>query len=147
MTTSLRISRLSILATFIAATAGTGHALADECKHVDLAVQNNKATRILATSMDYKFANDNVWRNEDFNDVEVASGDFETIAIDQNLSGGEGNRLIGLRLHFEAKCGGKWSVPLLSGTDDVFDDTSVCQSFSGRSYRLDLSSSDVCNEN
>ena len=48
------------------------------------------------------------------------------------LPGGEGNELIGLKLHFQAFCGGKWSVNLVSGVDSTFDDTSDCESFSGR---------------
>ena len=58
--------------------------------------------------------------------------------------GGEGNELLGLKLHFQAWCGGKWSIEFISQEDTVFDDTSPCASFSGRSYRLDLPSSDVC---
>jgi hypothetical protein len=139
---SLRVLAIS---TFVALVTAAAPASADVCKNVDLAVKNNKITKILAESMDYIFENDNVWHGEAFDDVEVAAGAFKTVAWDQNLSGGEGNRLKGLVLHFQAWCGGKWSIKFVSVEDSTFDDTSECQSFSGRSYRLDLSASDVCN--
>lgn len=129
----------------LVALAGTP-AYADTCKNVDLAVKNNKSTTIKALSMEYKFTNDNQWRSESFNNVEVGPGAFKTVASNQNLIGGEGNKLTGLKLHFQAKCGGKWSKTFVSVTDTQFDDTSNCQSNSNRSYRLDLPSSDVCNE-
>ena len=138
---AVMVSRLCVIAGVV---AGIAPARADVCRHVDLAVENNKGMKIKATSMEYKFANDNVWRTEGFDDVEVSAESFRTVAFDQNLDGGEGNRLVSLKLHFQAWCGGKWSVPFVSQEDTVFDDTSECESFSGRSYRLDLPSSDVC---
>jgi hypothetical protein len=137
--------RIVAISTFAALAGAAVPASADVCKNVDLAVKNNKVNKINALSMDYIFENDNTWHTEEFGDVEVAAGAFQTVAWDQNLPGGEGNRLAGLVLHFQAWCGGKWSVKFISAEDSTFDDTSMCQSFSGRSYRLDLSSSDVCN--
>lgn len=137
-------SRLITVSTLVA--LGAAPAGADPCKKVDLTVRNNKATTIKALSMEYKFANDNQWRSEAFNNVEVGSGAFKTVAVDQNLDGGEGNKLVSLKLHFQAKCGGKWSKTFISAEDITFDDTSPCQSNSNRSYRLDLAASDVCNE-
>jgi hypothetical protein len=137
--------RLLAITSFAALVAGAAPAHADICKNVDLAVQNNKVNKILALSMDYIFENDNQWHHEAFDDVEVASGAFKTVAWNQNLSGGEGNRLKGLVLYFQAWCGGKWSIEYASVEDTTFDNTSTCQSNSGRSYRLDLNSSDVCN--
>lgn len=143
MSNTIKIaSRLLGLATFVALVAPSH---ADTCKKVDLAIKNNKATTVRALSMEYKFANDNQWHTEAFTNVDVTSGAFKTVAFDQDLSGGEGNKLISLKLHFQAKCGGKWSKTYISTEDTVFDDTSVCQSNSNRSYRLDLNSSDVCN--
>lgn len=137
-------SRLFGIVTFAALASAAVPASADVCHDVDLAVKNNKNVKINALWMEYKFANDNVWRSEGFEDVEVSAGTFQTVAFDQQLPGGEGNRLVGLKLHFKAWCGGKWSVEFVSAEDTVFDDTSACQSYSGRSYRLDLPSSDVC---
>lgn len=137
-------SHLLGIATVVALVSGAVPASADVCHNVDLAVQNNKNVKIRALSFDYKFSNDNTWRTEGFTDTEVSAGTFKTVAFDQDLPGGEGNRLLSLRLHFQAWCGGKWSVQFTSAEDTVFDDTSNCASFSGRSYRLDLSSSDVC---
>jgi hypothetical protein len=137
-------SHLLGITTVAALVAGATPASADICHNVDLAVQNNKNVKIRALSMEYKFTNDNVWRTEGFNNVEVAATSFRTVAFDQDLPGAEGNRLVGLKLHFQAFCGGKWSVEFVSAEDTLFDDTSTCASFSGRSYRLDLSSSDVC---
>ncbi len=128
----------------IVVAIGSSYAHADECKHVDLKVQNNKSVAIRALSMDYIFENDNVWRNEDFLSDDVLAGALHTVAYDQNLAGGEGNRLKGLKLHFKAWCNGGWTQELISQEDTVFDDTSPCESFSGRAYRLDLPGSDVC---
>jgi len=50
------------------------------------------------------------------------------VAFDRDLAGGEGNRLVGLKLHFQAWCGGTWSINFVSVEDTVFDDTSTCQS-------------------
>jgi len=133
------------LAIVISLIAAAAPARADECKHVDLAVKNNKIVEIKALSMDYLFSNDNQWRNEGFTNVIVGEGAFRTVAFDQNLAGGEGNQLLSLRLHFKAHCTSGWTGELLSVEDTDFDDTSDCVSFSGRSYRLDLPSSDVCN--
>jgi hypothetical protein len=128
----------------LAALAGAAPAHADVCRNVDLSVMNNKNTKIRALSMEYKFENDNEWRTQGFDNDEVAAESFEEVAADKDLAGGEGNRLVGLKLHFQAWCGGRWSVNFVSQTDTQFDDTSACQSNSGRSYRLDLPSSDVC---
>jgi hypothetical protein len=138
-------SRVLAISTFAALAGAAAPASADVCHRVDLAVQNNKVTKINALSIDYIFDNDNTWHSEEFDDVEVAAGAFKTVAFDQNLSGGEGNQLQGLVLHFQAWCGGKWSIKFISAEDSTFDNTSECVSYSGRSYRLDLSSSDVCN--
>jgi hypothetical protein len=138
-------SRLFTLTTFVALVA-VAPAYADTCKKVDLAVKNGKSTTIKALSIEYKFSNDNQWHTESFPNVEVGPGAFKTVAFDQNLDGGEGNKLVGLKLHFQAKCGGKWSKTFVSAEDVTFDDTSPCASNSNRSYRQDLSSSDVCNE-
>jgi hypothetical protein len=139
------VSRLFTITTFVA-LAGAAPAYADTCKRVDLAVKNNKSTTIKVVSMDYKFTNDNQWRNESFPNVEVGPGAFKTVAVDQNLDGGEGNKLVALKIHFQAKCGGKWSKTLISAEDTTFDDTSPCVSNSNRSYRDDVNNSDVCNE-
>jgi hypothetical protein len=139
------ISRLFTIGTVVA-LASAGPAYADKCKKVDLAVKNGKSTTIRALSMEYKFDNDNQNRTESFPNVEVGPGAFKTVAADQDLDGGEGNKLVSLKLHFQAKCGGKWSKTFISAADTTFDDPSKCVSNSNRSYRLDLSASDVCNE-
>jgi hypothetical protein len=118
---------------------------ADECKHVDFTLQNDKIVEIRALSMDYLFSNDNQWRNEQFANVDVPRNSFRKIAWDQNLAGGEGNEMIAMRLHFKAHCTSGWTGELISVEDTAFTDTSDCVSFSGREYRLDLPSSDVCN--
>lgn len=137
------ISMLGVACGLVAMLAAVP-ARADVCHDVDLAVQNNKGMKIEALNMEYLFANDNQWRTQGFGDEEVAAGAFKTVAFDKDLAGAEGNELLSLRLHFKAWCGGKWSVEFVSVEDTDFDNTAPCASFSGRSYRLDLPSSDVC---
>jgi hypothetical protein len=123
---------------------GVSPAIADECKKVDFQVDNNKpSTKIKALKMEYKFTNDNTWRTELFSNVEVSANTLKTVATDQNLAGAEGNKLVSLKLHFQAYCGGKWSQTYVA-TDSSFDNTSVCQSNSGRQYRFDLASTAGC---
>ena len=135
-------SHLLIVTGVVVGLAASAHA--DVCRNVEFTVQNNKNTKIKATSIEYKFENDNTWRTQGFTDDEVAAFSFEAVAGGEDLTGGEGNRMIALKLHFKAWCGGKWSVPFVSQEDTQFDDTSACQSNSGRSYRIGLPSSDVC---
>jgi hypothetical protein len=142
-------SRLLSVATVMVGLASAAPAHADECKAVDISVKNAKSVKILALSVEYKFANDNTWRSEAFPNTEVDAGGFKTVATNQNLAGGEGNKLLSIKLHFKAWCGdkfgkGSWGPELVSATDSTFDDTSKCVSNSGRSYRVDVPSTDVC---
>lgn len=118
---------------------------ADECKKVDFSVQNNKQVKIKALKMEYKFTEDGKWRTENFPNDDVAAGAYETVANNQNLAGGEGNHLYGLKLHFKAWCGGSWTGALIGVADTAFDNTSRCNSNSNRSYRYDTNTSDICN--
>lgn len=145
MTIVHRNLALESLVSLVSLALSSSPAAADTCKRVSLAVKNNKATTIKAIKMAYKFTNDNQERIENFPSVDVGSGAFKTVAADQNLDGGEGNKLVSLKLYFKALCGGKWSVEMVSAADTQFDDSSACQSNSNRSYRLDLAASDVCN--
>ncbi len=118
---------------------------ADECKKVDFSVQNNKLVRIRALKMEYKFTEDGKWRTEKFANEEVDAGALKTVATDQNLAGGEGNHMYGLKLHFKARCGGEWTSKLVGVVDTTFDNTSICNSNSNRSYRYDTNTNDICN--
>lgn len=131
-----------VVGSMLAVAAAPAHA--DECKKVDFSVKNGKKATIRALAMEYKFSGDNTWRKESFPNVDVAGGAYKVIAVNQNLAGGESNKLVGLKLHFKAFCGGKWSKEFISAEDKTFDDSSQCQSNSNRSYRLDLSENDVC---
>jgi hypothetical protein len=132
---------------FVAAAigfVGLAPAHADECKKVDIQVKNNKpSTKVKALKVEYKFTNDNTWRTESFSNVEVSAGALKTVASNQNLAGGEGNKLVSMKLHFQAYCGGKWSQTYVA-TDSAFDDDSKCQSNSNRAYRFDLAATAGC---
>ena len=136
------VSRLCVLGALVTAAAP---ARADVCKNVDINVQNHKDMKIKAKWVEYLFDNDNQWRSVKFPDVEIpANSDEVTVATNKDLAGGEGNEMLAMKLHFEAWCGGKWSVGFVSAEDTDFDITSACVSNSGRVYRIDLPSSDVC---
>lgn len=48
-----------------------------------------------------------------------------------------------MKLHFQARCGGKWSKTFIGAEDTAFDDDTGCSK--GRTYRYDLPPTDVCN--
>ena len=127
----------------MASTAG-----ADVCQRVDIKVSNTKNTKIKATSVDYKFKEDGVVRHEAFTDSEVGAGKLKTVAFDQNLTGGEGNTLVSMTLHFQVWCGpsqtsGKW-IGNFTHEDKSFD-VAVCKSNSNQAYRVDIPNTDLCN--
>jgi hypothetical protein len=128
----------------VAALALATPASADDCKGIGIDVKNNKKTTIKALSVEYKFDADNTWRKEGFSNVEVSSGAFKAVANNQNLEHGQNQKLVGLKLHYKALCGGKWSKEFVSAVDSTFDDHGVCKSNNNRRYRVDLSGSDVC---
>jgi hypothetical protein len=72
----------------------------------------------------------------------VLAGATTRVARSKNLAGGEGNRLLSMKLHFQARCGGKWSKTFIGAEDTAFDDDTGCSK--GRTYRYDLPPTDVC---
>jgi len=125
-----------------AAVAVEAHAAA--CKDVDIKVQNDGASDVLALSIEYRTVQDGTWRTEAFNNTEVSAGSLTTVASNQELQYIEGHDMKDIKLHYKVRCGGKWSV------EKTFTDSSFtspqCNSSSGKSYRVDLPASAVsCN--
>src|SRR5262249_35693390 len=109
-----------ILIVAVVATAlGGTTASADECK-VDINVRNGKTVKIKTLTVEYKFQYDNTWRTEQIPNVEVAAGAVQRVAANQNLAGGEGHKMLGMKLHFQAFCGGKWSKEFVTQEDKEF---------------------------
>jgi len=142
------ISGLLGVAAVTGVLVGASPAQADTCKSVDIKVKNNKSTKILALSVDYRFKEDGVERHESFSNTEVAAGQTKTVALDQNLPGGEGNNMQWMKLHFKVWCGpsqtsGSWSQEYVSQADSTFL-APVCKSNSGKHYVIELPATDQC---
>lgn len=140
----MRMSNVLGLAVLSTVLAGVSPASADKCNNVNFDVKNGKTTKIKALSVEYKFVSDNTWRSEAFGNVEVGAGATKRVANSQDLADGEGERMFGLKLHFQAWCGGKWSKEFVSQVDSTFDDTTACKT--GRTYRVDVPYSNICEQ-
>jgi len=117
---------------------------ADECKAVDINVRNGKTVKIKTLKVEYKFQYDNTWRTESIPNVEVAAGALKLVAASQNLAGGEGHKMLGMKLHFQAYCGGKWSKEFVTQEDNEFANAAPCGK--GRTYEVTVPFSNVCEQ-
>jgi hypothetical protein len=128
----------------LATAAGSGAVSADECKAVDIKVRNGKPVKIKTLSIEYKFQYDGVWRKEGIPNVEVDTGALKLVASNQNLAGGEGHKMLGMKLHFQAWCGGKWSKEFVTQEDTEFGNDAPCGR--GRTYEVTVPASQICEQ-
>jgi hypothetical protein len=143
----LQSSILGIAIAMVASVAPRT-AAADVCHDVDIKVDNAKTTKILAQKLLYKFVEDGEERTLLFPDVEVGAGQFKTVASDQDLRGGEGNKMEYIQLIFKVWCGagagGTWLGPYTSVRDTEFLNP-YCDSYSDKVYVMHLPGTDLCN--
>jgi hypothetical protein len=128
----------------LATALASAPASADECKSVDINVRNGKTVKIKTLTVEYRFQFDNTWRTEQIPNVEVAPGALKLVAPNQNLAGGEGHKMLGMKLHFQAFCGGKWSKEFVTQEDNDFGNDAPCGK--GRTYEVTVPNSNICEQ-
>ena len=100
---------LAVMAAFIVA-AFSGTAMADNCKDVDISVNNQGKNAIKVKSMNFEAKVDNKNRSEGLPNKEVAPG--KTVSFGkQNLKAIKGYDMKYITVTYQVKCGGKWSKP------------------------------------
>jgi hypothetical protein len=117
---------------------------ADTCKDVNLNVRNGKTVKIKTLKIEYKCMYDKTWRDESIPNVEVAAGELKLVAPKQDLAGCEGYKMLAMKLHFQAYCGGKWSKEFVTQDDTEFGNNAACGK--GRTYEVTVPYSNVCEQ-
>ena len=143
--TKVFVPRILVAAALVTA-AGGAMAIADECKAVDISVDNGKTVKIKTIKVEYACQYDNTARSEQIPNVEVAAGASKLVAPNQNLAGCEGHKMLWMKLHFQAFCGGKWSKEFVSQEDKSFLNDAPCGK--GRKYTVTVpsSSTSICDQ-
>ena len=135
------MSRLGVFGVVTALAASPAHA--GKCQAVDLGVRNQTDRSIQLHSIDYKFDVDNTLHTFDVApDAIIGPNTTRTVATNVDLLGGEGRQLLEIHAHFNAWCGGQWSVYTVHVLDTNFLNTDICESNDNREYDIDLFDSD-----
>jgi hypothetical protein len=134
----LNRSALAILLVLATVAVLAAKASADDCKKVDIKLDNQTSVRVKALYAYFKCEGENE-RKELFPNVEVPENTKLPVAIQQNLETCRDKKMSYIEVHYKVRCGdGSWS-------DDKFiKDSSfvapLCRSEAGKEYTVVLPS-------